>query len=488
MLHDSSARALRDAIVRGERGALEVTRAFLERIDALDPKLHAFLYVDAEGALAQAASVERKRREGAALGPLAGVPIAIKDNLCVRGIPTTCASRVLEGWIAPYDATVIERLRAADAIIVGKTNMDEFAMGSSNETSAFGPVHNPWDLERAPGGSSGGSAAAVAGGLAPLALGSDTGGSVRQPAAFSGLVALKPTYGRVSRYGLVAFASSLDQIGPFARDVHDCAIVSEVIAGHDPRDATSLEREVGSYTASLGEGVRGVRVGVVRDTLASGVEPGVTRAVERAIETLRALGAIVVDVTLPTAEHAVSAYYIVAPAECSSNLARFDGMRFGPRVEEGGLEETYGKTRARFGREVQRRIMLGTYVLSAGYYDAFYAKAQKARTLIARDYERAFEACDVVLTPTAPSVAFRLGAKLERPLEMYLADIFTLPASLAGLPALSVPAGLSEGLPVGIQLTGRAFDEATLFRVAAAFEAASDHHTRRPPAFFGGAA
>ncbi|MBN8615254.1 MAG: Asp-tRNA(Asn)/Glu-tRNA(Gln) amidotransferase subunit GatA [Deltaproteobacteria bacterium] len=490
-LHTQSAHALRERVAKGETSAVEIARAALDTIHTRDAAVGAFLHVDGEGALAQAAQVDRARAAGEALGPLAGVPIAMKDNLCVRGIPATCASKILEGWIAPYDATVVERLRAAGAVIVGKTNMDEFAMGSSNETSAYKLVHNPWDLSRAPGGSSGGSAASVAAGMAPLSLGSDTGGSVRQPAAFCGLVALKPTYGRVSRYGLIAFASSLDQIGPFARDVRDCAIVSEVISGRDPRDATSVdtvETLAGTYTRELERDVKGLRVGVVRASLAEGCEPGVVLAIERSIDTLRSLGCEIVDVTLPTAEHAVSAYYIVAPAECSSNLARFDGMRFGPRVESASLEETYGKTRALFGKEVRRRIMLGTYVLSAGYYDAFYAQAQKARTLISRDYAAAFERCDVVLTPTAPSVAFGLGAKTKNPLEMYLADIFTLPPSLAGLPAISVPCGLSEGLPVGLQLTAKAFDEATLFRVASAFERATDHHTHRASMFAAGGA
>jgi aspartyl-tRNA(Asn)/glutamyl-tRNA(Gln) amidotransferase subunit A len=482
-LHTRSAAELRELVGKGEVSAVEVARASLERIHRKDREVGAFLHVDGEGALAQAAQVDRARAAGEHLGPLAGVPVALKDNLCVRGLPTTCASKILEGWVAPYDADCVERLRAAGAVIMGKANMDEFAMGSSNETSAYKPVHNPWDLTRAPGGSSGGSAASVAAGMATLSLGSDTGGSVRQPGAFCGLVALKPTYGRVSRYGLVAFASSLDQIGPFARDVRDCALISEVISGRDRRDATSANVPVGSYLAELGQEVRGLRVGVVRSTLAEGCEPGVVAAVEGAIASLRKLGCEIVDVELPTAQHAVSAYYIVAPAECSSNLARFDGMRYGPRVEGEDLLETYGRTRALFGKEVQRRIMLGTYVLSAGYYDAFYAKAQKARTLIARDYAAAFERCDVVLTPTSPSVAFRLGEKTASPLEMYMADVFTLPPSLAGLPAINLPCGLSGGLPVGLQLTGQAFAEGLLFRVASAFERATDHHTHRAPTF-----
>lgn len=483
-LHRLGAVELADRVARGEISAVDVARAAIARIVARDRELHAFLHVDAEGALAAAAAIDRARAAGEPLGPLAGVPVALKDNLCQRGVPTTCASRILEGWIAPYDAHVVERLRAAGAVIVGKTNMDELAMGSSNENSAYGPVRNPWATERAPGGSSGGSAAAVAAGLATLALGSDTGGSVRQPGSFCGVVALKPTYGRVSRYGLVAFASSLDQIGPFARDVRDCARIARVIAGHDARDATSVASEVPDYEAALGKGAHGLRVGVVREALGEGCDPGVRGAIEAAIDTLRGLGCAIVDVALPAAEHAVSAYYVVAPAECSSNLARFDGMRYGPRIEEGDLEQTYAATRGRlFGPEVKRRIMLGTYVLSAGYYDAYYAKAQRARTCIARDYAAAFERCDVVLTPTSPSVAFPLGAKTASPLEMYLADVFTLPPSLAGLPAISVPAGQDGGLPIGLQLTAPAFREDLLFQVAHAYEQASPWRDRRPGAF-----
>lgn len=472
-LHRRSALELAGAVTRGEVSAVELTRATLERIGRIDGGIHAYLSLDAEGALAAAASVDRKRQRGEALGPLAGVPVTLKDNLCARGTTTTCASKILEGYVTPYDADCVERLRRADAVIVGKANMDEFAMGSSNENSAYGPVHNPWDTTRAPGGSSGGSAAAVSAGMTPLSLGSDTGGSVRQPGSFTGVVALKPTYGRISRYGLIAFASSLDQIGPFARNTADCAAITGVLAGRDHRDATSADVSVPDYLASIGKDVKGLRIGVVRESLGQGCDAGVRAVVESAIETYRSLGAIITDVTLPTAEHAISAYYILAPAECSSNLARFDGMRFGPRVESDDLTKTYGDTRARgFGPEVKRRIMLGTYVLSAGYYDAFYAKAQKARTLLCRDYARVFESVDVVLTPTSPSVAFRLGEKTANPLEMYLADVYTLPPSLAGLPAINVPCGLSEGLPVGLQLTSRAFDEPTLFRASDALERA----------------
>ena len=471
-------------VARGDVSAVEVARASLAAIAEHDRQLHAFLYVDAEGALASAAAVDRARAAGETLGPLAGVPVALKDNLCARGTPTTCASKILAGWVAPYDADVVTRLRAAGATLVGKANMDEFAMGSSNENSAYGSVHNPWDLSRAPGGSSGGSAAAVASGVVAIALGSDTGGSVRQPGSFTGTVAFKPTYGRVSRYGLIAFASSLDQIGPFSRTVRDAARVTGVIAGRDLRDATSADVPVPDYEAALGRSPKGVRVGVVRSALGEGCEPAVRDALLAAIETLRGLGCAIVDVELPTAEHAVSAYYIVAPAECSSNLARFDGMRYGPRAAGSELAEVYGRTRAEgFGPEVKRRIMLGTYVLSAGYYDAYYAKAQKARTLIARDYAKAFETCDLVLSPTSPSAAFPLGSRTKDPLAMYLADVYTLPPSLAGLPAISVPCGFDGGLPVGLQLTGKAFDEQGVLALAHAYEEACSWKDRRPPVF-----
>jgi len=466
----------------GELSAVETARAFLDRIAHLDGDVGAFLHVDGEGALAQAASVDRLSPSERRALPLAGVPIALKDNLCTRGLPTTCASKILAGYVPPYDAHVVELLRAAGATLLGKTNMDEFAMGSSNENSAFWPVKNPWDRTRAPGGSSGGSAAATAAAFAAAALGSDTGGSVRQPGAFCGVAAIKPTYGRVSRYGLIAFASSLDQIGPFARTTRDAARLLGVIAGHDARDATSVVRDVPDYEAECGKPLTGMRIGVVREALGEGVEPAVQQALLAALDVYRALGCTLVDVELPHAQHAVATYYLIAPAECSSNLARFDGMRFGLRVNGADLAETYGRTRAEgFGPEVKRRIMLGTYALSAGYYDAFYVKAQKARTLIARDYDTAFERCDAVLTPTSPTVAFALGEKTSDPLAMYLADIFTLPPSLAGLPASSVPCGFSpEGLPIGFQLVTRAFDEQGLVRLADGYERASGFAGRRP--------
>ena len=469
-----SAFDIRQSVESGDASAVDVTRAYLDRAETLNPRLACFLTIDHEGALAAAAQVDRARDAGEKLGPLAGVPIAVKDNLCTRGVRTTCASKILGEYIPPYDAHVIEALRRAGAVILGKTNLDEFAMGSSNENSAFGNVANPWALDRAPGGSSGGSACATAAGLAPLALGSDTGGSVRQPAAFCGITAIKPTYGRVSRYGLVAFASSLDQVGPMARSVREAAALLEVVAGHDPRDATSAERETGGYEAACGRGVKGLRVGVVRDQLDGLQDAEVRAGVEAALAALQKEGATLVDVSLPHAKHAVSVYYLIATAEASSNLARFDGMRYGLRVPGEDLEHTYTNTRAQgFGPEVRRRIMLGTYALSAGYYDAFYLKAQRVRTLIRRDYDTAFESCDVVCTPTTPTPAFALGEKTSDPLEMYLADIFTLPASLAGLPAISTPCGRSKaGLPIGLQLVTPPFEEELLCTAGQAVESA----------------
>jgi aspartyl-tRNA(Asn)/glutamyl-tRNA(Gln) amidotransferase subunit A len=468
--HEASVVALARAVAEGAVTAVDATRDYLGRVERLNATLNAYLHVDAQGALAEAERVDARRARGEQLGPLAGVPIALKDNLCTRGQPTTCASRILEGYVPPYDATVVERLRAADAVVLGKLNMDEFAMGSSNENSAFGPVRNPWDTTRAPGGSSGGAACAASARLAAATLGSDTGGSVRQPAAFCGVTAIKPTYGRVSRYGLIAFASSLDQIGPITRDVRDSARILSVIAGADPRDATSVAREVDDYEAECGKDVRGLRVGVVRSAIA-GCEPVVIDAMHATLDRLERLGCVLADVELPHAEHALSVYYIVATAEASSNLARFDGMRYGLRVRGDDLRDTYRKSRSRgFGLEVKRRIMLGTYALSAGYYDAFYIKAQKVRTLIKRDYERAFARCDVVLTPTAPSPAFGIGA-VKDPLSMYKQDIFTLPAPLAGVPALSTPCGMAPGdLPLGVQLTAPIFEEGRLFRLAYALE------------------
>jgi aspartyl-tRNA(Asn)/glutamyl-tRNA(Gln) amidotransferase subunit A len=436
--------------------------------------------VDAEGALARAAEIDARRRDLADL-PLLGVPVAVKDNICTRGWPTTAASRILEDYRPPYDAGAVERLRRAGAVIVGKTNCDEFAMGSSNENSAYHVTRNPWDPDRIPGGSSGGSAAAVAARMVPLALGSDTGGSIRQPAALCGVVGLKPTYGRVSRYGLLAFASSLDQIGPITTTVQDAARAFRVLVGHDPRDSTSVEseaREPGDHPS-----IAGLRVGVPETLLAEGVDPGVLDATRQALAVLEGRGATLATVDLPNSRHGIAAYYLIATAEASSNLARYDGVRYGarPAGDYRSLGDMYERTRGSgFGAEVKRRIMLGTYVLSAGYYDAYYLKAQQVRTLIAQDYARAFETVDVIALPTSPTGAFRIGERTADPVLMYLADVFTVGANLAGLPAISVPCGLTAGLPVGLQLTARAMDEATLFRVAEAFEQATDWHRMRP--------
>ena len=468
------AAALAAAYDTGDLTAEEVTRAHLDRIAATDDRLGAFLHATGEAALARAAEIDRQRAAGEPLGPLAGVPLALKDVLATAGVPTTCGSRMLEGWTPPYDATVVERLAAADAVVLGKTNMDEFAMWSSTENSAYHPTRNPWDLDRVPGGSSGGSAAAVAGFQATVGVGTDTGGSIRQPAAFCGVVGVKPTYGLVSRYGLIAFGSSLDQAGPLARTVADAATVHEALAGHDPRDATSIAGEAERVTNHLDRGVEGLRVGVVRAFLEhDGVDAGVRARSAEAIERLAALGAEVVDVDLPHADKALPAYYLIAPSEASSNLSRFDGVRYGLRVDGPTTEEMMARTRAAgFGPEVKRRIMIGTYALSAGYYDAYYLQAQKVRTLVQRDLAAAYEQCDVLASPATPTTSFALGDKVDDPLAMYMNDIFAVPASLAGTPALSLPAGLDdEGLPVGLQLMGPHLGEPVLFRVAAALEA-----------------
>jgi aspartyl-tRNA(Asn)/glutamyl-tRNA(Gln) amidotransferase subunit A len=469
-----------------EISAVELTDAYLARIEALEPQLRAFVTVTADLARlqARAADVRLAAEEEA---PLLGLPLALKDILCTAGVRTTCSSRILENFVPPYDAAVVERLRAAGAVVLGKTNLDEFAMGSSTENSAFFPTRNPWDLERVPGGSSGGSAAAVAAGEAPAALGTDTGGSIRQPAALCGIVGLKPTYGRVSRYGLVAFASSLDQIGPMARTAADCALLLGVIAGHDPRDATALPDPVPDYLAELEGDLRGLRVGVPREYFAAGLEPGVEAAVRAAIAQLAALGASVDEVSLPHTEYGVAAYYLIAPAEASANLARYDGVKYGYSVAAPTLLDSYFRTRAEgFGPEVKRRIMLGTYALSAGYYDAYYLKAQKVRTLIKGDFDRAFERFDVLATPTSPTVAFRLGERVADPLAMYLSDVCTIPVNLAGLPGVSVPCGFVDGLPVGLQLIGPPLSEGRLLRVAHCYQQATDWHRRTPPLEEGG--
>jgi aspartyl-tRNA(Asn)/glutamyl-tRNA(Gln) amidotransferase subunit A len=460
------------AVRAGERSARSVVEEHLARIDAREAELHAFNLVLAEQALADADAVDAAVAAGEDPGPLAGVPVALKDNLCTAGVPTTCSSKILAGWKPPYDATVVRLLRAAGAIGIGKTNLDEFAMGSSTENSAFGPTRNPHDPTKVPGGSSGGSAVAVAAGFAPLALGSDTGGSIRQPAALCGVVGAKPTYGRVSRYGLVAFASSLDQVGPFAATVEDAAALLQVISGHDPQDSTSIPEPTPDLLAAVGEGVDGLRVGVVQELLdIEGIAPDVAARARAAAEALEAAGAKVEEVSVPAVIYGLSAYYLIAPAEASSNLARYDGVRYGLRVDAPTTGEMYDRTRTEgFGPEVMRRIMLGTYALSAGYYDAYYGKAQKVRTLILRDFEAAYERCDVLLSPTSPTTAFALGAKAD-PLAMYLNDVCTIPSNLAGHPAVSVPYGTgADGLPVGVQVMAPALDEATMLRVAAALE------------------
>ncbi len=477
---------IREALRSGERTAVDVCRDALQAIDALDGRLHAFNTVIAERALARAAAIDADRG-GWRDRPLAGVPVALKDNLSTRGVRTTASSRMLEQYVPPFDATAVARLEAAGAVLVGKTNCDEFAMGSSNENSAFGPVHNPWDLDRIPGGSSGGSAAAVAAGITPLALGSDTGGSIRQPAALCGIVGVKPTYGRVSRYGLLAFASSLDQIGPLTLTVRDAAIALGVLAGADPADATSADEPVPDYAAALTGDLRGARIGVPGRLVDAGVDAEVATAFRAALDVLAGRGARLVDVELPHAPHAIPVYYLVATAEASSNLARYDGVRYGFRARPAGdafdLRTMYARTReGGFGPEVKRRIMLGTYVLSAGYYDAYYLKAQQVRTLILRDYDRAWDQVDVVAMPTSPTPAFRIGERANDPLQMYLADVFTVGANLAGLPAVSVPCGFTDGrLPIGLQLTGRRFDEGTVLRIADAYERDTGWWTRQPP-------
>jgi aspartyl-tRNA(Asn)/glutamyl-tRNA(Gln) amidotransferase subunit A len=475
-----TAHELTDAFRGGGTTPTAVAEAYLARIAALDGKVRAYLTVTAEQARTAAAASDARYKAGTPLGPLDGVPISYKDVLSTRGVRTTCGSRILERWVPPFDATVVTRLAAAGVVPLGKSNMDEFAMGSSTEHSAFQLTANPWDLARVPGGSSGGPAAAVAGDLATVSLGTDTGGSIRQPGAFCGVVGLKPTYGRVSRYGLIAFASSLDQIGPFARDVRDAALVLRVIAGVDPADATSVDAPVPDYAAALSQGMKGLRVGIL-DYDRAGMDPDVERAVTEAIEVLKRLGATTHSVTLPTADYGLAAYYIIAPAEASSNLARYDGVKYGLRAAGKDLVDMESRTRAAgFGAEVKRRIMLGTYALSAGYYDAYYGKAQKVRTLIRRDFEAAFEKVDVIVGPTTPGVAFKHGEK-EDPLAMYLNDIFTVPANLSGNPGISVPCGFSaNGLPIGLHLVGRAFDEATILRAAHAYEQATTWRTRRP--------
>lgn len=481
LIHATAAE-LAAKIHSGEVSSVEVTQAHLDRIAETDGKVNAFLHVDAEGALAQARQVDADVKAGKTVSPLAGVPLALKDVMTTEGVPTTVGSKILEGWLPPYDATVTRKLKEAGVVILGKTNMDEFAMGSSTENSAYGPTHNPWDLDRIPGGSGGGSSAALAAYQAPLAIGTDTGGSIRQPGAVTGTVGVKPTYGGVSRYGLVAFSSSLDQAGPCARTVLDAALLHEVIAGYDEMDSTSINEPVPAVVAAAREGLNGdlsgVRIGVVTQFQGEGYQPGVLRSFQAAVSQLKELGAEIADVSCPSFDYALPAYYLIAPSECSSNLARFDAMRYGLRVGDDGTrstEEVMSLTReAGFGAEVKRRIMIGTYALSSGYYDAYYGSAQKVRTLITQDFQKAFATFDVLISPTTPTTAFKIGERANDPIAMYKADLCTIPANLAGTPAMSVPSGLSDedGLPVGLQIMAPALQDHRMYRVAAAYEAA----------------
>jgi aspartyl-tRNA(Asn)/glutamyl-tRNA(Gln) amidotransferase subunit A len=480
---EASAGELMSVLARGEISAEQLTGTFLKAIRERDPRVKAYLHVDETAALEQARAIDQKRKRGERLGALAGLPVAVKDVLCTRGQPTTCGSKILERFIPPYDAHVVTRLRQADAVFLGKTNMDEFAMGSSTENSAYQVTRNPWDLERVSGGSSGGSAAAVAACAAPLALGSDTGGSIRQPASFCGIVGLKPTYGRVSRFGLVAYGSSLDQIGPFAHTVADAALLLEVIAGHDPRDSTSVAQPVPAYTRTLDERVRPLTIGVAREHFGAGLDSEVEQSIRAALKVYEDLGASVREISLPHSPYAVAAYYLVATAEASSNLARYDGVHYGFRADtHDNLIDMYCRSRGQgFGAEVKRRIMLGTYALSSGYKDAYYLKALKVRRLIKEDFDKAFAACDVIMGPTAPTPAFRAGEKTDDPLAMYLSDIYTISANLAGIPGISVPCGFTRaGLPIGLQILGPAFAEDKLLRAARMHERATDWHGRRP--------
>ncbi|TDX58865.1 Asp-tRNA(Asn)/Glu-tRNA(Gln) amidotransferase subunit GatA [Orenia marismortui] len=482
-LYQLTAHKLHEKLVNGEVSAREITESIYNRINQVEEDVQAYITLTKEEALNQADKVDEKLGNGEKIGPLAGIPIAIKDNMSTEGVKTTCASQILHNYKPPYDATVIKKLAAEDFVMVGKANMDEFAMGSSTENSGIHPTSNPWDLERVPGGSSGGSAAAVAADEAIISLGSDTGGSIRQPAALCGIVGMKPTYGLVSRYGLVAFASSLDQIGPFAKDITDCALALNYIAGHDEFDSTSVDREVPDYTESLNKDIKGMKIGVPTEYFGDGIDQEVKDAVWNAIKKLEELGAEYEEVSLPHTDYALSAYYLIAPAEASSNLARYDGVRYGLRNKEAkGLVEMYKKTRQDgFGDEVKRRIMLGTYALSSGYYDAYYKKAQKIRTLVKQDFDKAFEKYDVLISPTTPTTAFKIGDKSNDPLEMYLSDICTIPINLAGIPALSMPCGLdSKGLPIGLQIIGTHFGEEKILQVAHAFEKATEFHKNKP--------
>ncbi|MBK1673700.1 Asp-tRNA(Asn)/Glu-tRNA(Gln) amidotransferase GatCAB subunit A [Ectothiorhodospira shaposhnikovii] len=483
-MHDKTIAELAADLRDGKVSSVELTGHYLRRIESLDNRLNSLITVTAEQALETARAADAARARGEA-GPLTGVPIVHKDIFCTDGVRTSCGSRMLDNFISPYDAGVVERFKAAGCPVLGKTNMDEFAMGSSNETSYYGPVNNPWDTQRVPGGSSGGSAAAVAARLAPGATGTDTGGSIRQPAALTGITGLKPTYGRVSRWGMIAFASSLDQGGPMARTAEDCGLMLNVMAGFDERDSTSLERPAEDFNARLNTTLKGLRIGLPREFFGEGMDPGVARVIDEAIDFYKKLGAEFVEVALPHSGLSVPVYYVVAPAECSSNLARFDGVRYGYRCEDPkDLMDLYMRSRGEgFGPEVQRRIMVGTYALSAGYFDAYYLKAQKIRRLIADDFRQAFEQVDVILAPTTPTTAFRLGEKTADPVTMYLSDVYTIAVNLAGLPAMSLPAGFSQGLPVGMQLIGNYFDEARLLGVAHQYQLGTEWHQMAPAGF-----
>lgn len=482
-IHELTATELIEKIVAKELTCREVVKAYLERIEAVESKVNAFLQLDPDGALKRAVELDEKLARGDKPGKLIGIPVALKDNLCVKGMKTTCASKILENFEPPFDAHIVERLVAEDAVIIGKTNMDEFAMGSSTENSAFKKTSNPWDLERVPGGSSGGSAAAVAAGMCPIAIGSDTGGSIRQPAGFCGVVGVKPTYGRVSRYGVVAFASSLDQIGAFARDVRDASLASFVISGHDKRDSTSAEIPVPDYPAILERDISGIRIGVPKEYFAEGLIEDVEKSVKGAIKVFEGLGAEIKEISMPHSEYAVATYYIIAPAEASSNLARYDGVHYGHRSEDAGdLVDLYSKSRAEgFGPEVQRRVLLGTFALSSGYYDAYYMKASKVRRLIKRDFDEAFKNVDCIIAPTSPTTAFKIGEKIDDLLSMYLADVFTIPVNMAGIQAIAVPCGFSNNnLPVSMQIIGPEFREEHTFQVAHAYQSVTDYHKKMP--------
>ncbi len=481
-LHTLTVHELHDKLKRREISSRELTQAVLDRISAVEDKVKAFVTVTDEQALETATAVDEKIARGEEIGPLTGIPIAIKDNMCTTGVLTTCSSKILYNFKPPYDATVVQKLAQAGTVMIGKTNLDEFAMGSSTENSAFFVTHNPWNLDKVPGGSSGGSAAAVAADEAIVALGSDTGGSIRQPASFCGVVGLKPTYGRVSRYGLVAFASSLDQIGPLTKDVTDTALLMQAISGKDPMDSTSVDLPVPDFMAALQNDVKGLKIGIPKEFFAQGVRPEITEAVMKAIDVLKSLGAEADEISMPIMEYTLPTYYILAPSEASSNLARYDGVRYGHRSKHSpDVLTMFMKTRDEgFGAEVKQRIMIGTYALSAGYYDAYYLKAQKVRTLVRQAYDKAFEEFDVLISPTSPTVAFGIGEKTDDPYEMKLADVCTIPVNMAGIPAISINCGFCQGLPVGMQIMGKPFDEETILRTAYTFEQNTDYHTRRP--------